>query len=32
MFAVPEAGQNRDNRIRGAVYEQLLAPSNQTKN
>jgi len=32
MFAVPEAGQNRDNRIRVAVYEQLLAPSNQTKN
>jgi CubicO group peptidase (beta-lactamase class C family) len=32
MFAVPEAGYNRDNRIRGAVYKQLLAPSSQTKN
>jgi len=32
MFAIPEAGYNRDNNIRGAVYEQLLTPPNQTKN
>lgn len=28
MFAVPEAGHNRDNRIRGAIYQQLLDSNN----
>lgn len=32
MFAVPEAGHDRDNRIRGAVYNQLLDPSVKLKN
>lgn len=32
MFIVPEAGHNRDNRIRGAVYQQILDSTTETKN
>jgi len=32
MFAVPEKGYNRDNRIRGAIYQQLLETNTRTNN